>query len=91
MQSTFGISRNTLEKEKGIVNAAEQNPEVFEELRKKVNRKIISVNKAFHEIQKQIKKAQILASARSATNNTSLSNVTLMHGDFQTAIKNHSQ
>ena len=53
----FGISRNTLEKEKGIVNAAKQNPELFGELAKKVDLKKISVNKAFHEIQKQIKKS----------------------------------
>ena len=52
----FGISRNTLEKEKEIVNAAEQNPELFGELVKKVDLKKISVDKAFHEMQKQIKK-----------------------------------
>jgi hypothetical protein len=48
----FGISRNTLEKEKKIVNAAEQNPQSFGELRKKVDLKKISVDKAYHEIQK---------------------------------------
>jgi ParB family chromosome partitioning protein len=55
----FGISRNTLAKEKEIVNAAEQNPELFGELVKKVDLKKISVDKAFHEMQKQVKKAQI--------------------------------
>lgn len=80
--SYFGISRNTLEKEKEIVNAAEQNPEAFEELRKKVDLKKISIDRAFHEIQKQVKKAQILASVRSTTNNAS-SNITLMRGDFR--------
>lgn len=79
----LGVTRNTLEKEKKIVEAAEQNPESFEELMKKVDLKKISVDKAFHEIQKQIKKAQILASIRSTTNNTLSSNVTLMHGDFR--------
>ena len=82
----FGISRNTLEKEKGIVNAAKQNPELFGELAKKVDLKKISVDKAFYEIQKQIKKAEILALARSTTNNTS-SNVILMHGDFRQLSK----
>jgi hypothetical protein len=79
----FGISRNTLEKEKEIVNAAEQNPELFGELVKKVDLKKISVDKAFHEIQKQIKKDQILASIRSTNNNSSSSNVTLLNGDFR--------
>lgn len=83
----FGISRNTLEKEKEIVNAAEQNPELFSELVKKVDLKKISVDKAFHEMQKQIKKDQILASVRSTTNNTSSSNITLMHGDFRQLSK----
>lgn len=83
----FGISRNTLEKEKEIVNAAEQNPELFGELVKKVDLKKISVDKAFHEIQKQIKKAQILASIRSTNDNSSLSNVTLLQGDFRQLSK----
>lgn len=37
VSSYFGLSRNTLEKEKVIVNAAEQNPELFGELVKKVD------------------------------------------------------
>ena len=83
----FGISRNTLEKEKEIVNAAEQNPESFGELVKKVDLKKISVDKAFHEIQKQIKKDQILASIRSTNDNSSSSNVNLLHGDFRQLLK----
>jgi 16S rRNA G966 N2-methylase RsmD len=83
----FGISRNTLEKEKEIVNAAEQNPELFGELVKKVDLKKISVDKAFHEMQRQVMKAQILASVRSITNNPSLSNINLMHGDFRQLSK----
>ena len=82
---------NTLEKEKEIVNAAEQNPELFGELVKKVDLKRISVDKAFHEMQKQIKKAQILASGKSTTNNTSSSNIVLMDGDFRQAIENYSK
>ena len=83
----FGISRNTLEKEKEIVNAADQNPELFGELVKKVDLKKISVDKAFHEMQKQIKKVQILASIRSTTNNAPLGNINLMHGDFRQLSK----
>jgi ParB-like nuclease domain/Conserved hypothetical protein 95 len=83
----FGISRNTLEKENEIISAATQNPELFGELVKKVDLKKISVDKAFHEIQKQIKRAQILASARNTTNNTSSSNIMLMHGDFRQLSK----
>lgn len=83
----FGISRNTLEKEKGIVSAAEQNPELFGELVKKVDLKKISVDKAFHEIQKQVKKAQILASVRNIHNNSSSSNVTLLQRDFRQLSK----
>jgi 16S rRNA G966 N2-methylase RsmD len=80
----FGISRNTLEKEKVIVNAAKQNPEVFEELRKKVDLKKISVDKAFHEIQKYVKRAEILTSVKNTTNNALSSNgITLLKGDFR--------
>jgi 16S rRNA G966 N2-methylase RsmD len=83
----FGISRNTLEKEKEIVNAAEQNTELFGGLVRKLDLKKISVDKAFHEIQKQIKKAQILASIRSTNDNSSSSNVNLLHGDFRQLSK----
>ncbi len=83
----FGISRNTLEKEKEIVAAGEHNPELFGELVKKVDLKKISVDKAFHEIQKQIKKDQILASIKSTNNNSSSSNVILLHGDFRQLSK----
>ena len=83
----FGISRNTLEKEKEIVNAAEQDPEFFGELRKKVDLKKISVDNAFHEIQKQVKKSQILASVRNTTNNVPSNNITLLEGDFREQSK----
>ena len=79
----FGISRNTLEKEKMIVSAAEHDPKLFEELRKKVELKKISVDKAVHEIQKQIRKNQILASVRNSTDNLPSSNTSLIHGDFR--------
>ena len=78
---------NTLEKEKEIVKAAEQDPESFDELRKKVDLKKISVDKAFHEIQKQLKKAQILESVRNTTNNISSNNITLLNGDFREQSK----
>jgi 16S rRNA G966 N2-methylase RsmD len=83
----FGISRNTLKKEKEIVNAAEQNPELFGEIVRKVDLRKISVDKAFHEIQKQNKKAQILASIRSTNDNSSSTNGTLLHGDFRQLSK----
>ena len=89
----FGISRNTLEKEKLIVSAAERDPKLFEELRKKVDSKKISVDKAVHEIQKQIRKDQILTSVRNSTDNLSSSNISLIHGDFReqlTTLQNNS-
>lgn len=81
----FGMSRNTLEKEKKIIKAAEQDPEAFSELRNKVDQRKISLDKALNEIQKQIKKAQILSSIRNSSNNssTTLNNITLLHGDFR--------
>lgn len=82
----LGVSRNTLEKEKKIINAAGQNPECFEELRKKVDLKKISVDKAFLEIHKQLKKAQILASVKNMTN-TAIDNITLLKGDFREQSK----
>ncbi len=87
VSSYFGISRNTLEKEKKIVSAAEQNPELFGELMKKVDLKRIRVDKAFHQIQKQVKKVQIITSTDGTTNNTSANNVTLLHGDFRQLSK----
>jgi 16S rRNA G966 N2-methylase RsmD len=83
----FGISRNTLEKAKEIVNAAELNPELFGELRKKVDLKEISINRASREIRKQIKKAQIFASVRHTANNALSNNVTLLNGDFRDRSK----
>ena len=83
----FGISRNTLEKEKEIVNAAELNPELFGELRRKVDLKEISIDRASREIRKQIKKAQILASVRHMANNASSNNITLLNGDFRDQSK----
>jgi 16S rRNA G966 N2-methylase RsmD len=79
----FGISRNTLEKEKMIISAAEQDPKLFEELRKKVDSKKISVDKAVREIQKHIRKNQILASVRNSPYNLASSNISLIHGDFR--------
>jgi DNA methylase/ParB-like nuclease domain len=83
----FGISRNTLEKEKMIVNAGVQNPELFGELVKKVDLKKISVDKAFHEIHKQNKRARILASVKGTNDNSSSINVTLLRGDFRQLSK----
>ena len=79
----LGISRNTLEKEKMIVSAAEQDPNLFGELRIKVDSKRISVDKAVREIQKQIRKDQILASVRNSTYNLTSNNISLIHGDFR--------
>ena len=84
----FGISRNTLEKEKVIVKSAELNPQSFGELRKKVDQKKISVDKAYREIQKQIKKIQILESVKNTTNNASSNNNTLLNGDFRQLSRN---
>jgi 16S rRNA G966 N2-methylase RsmD len=83
----LGVTRNTLEKEKKIIEAAEQDPQRFHDLRKKVDQKRVSVDKAFNEIQKQIKKAQILASVRSTINNPLSNNTTLLCGDFQEQSK----
>ena len=83
----LGVTRNTLEKEKKIIEAAEQDPQRFHDLRKKVDQKKISVDKAFNEIQKQIKKAQILASVRSTINNPLSNNTTLLCGDFRQQSK----
>jgi ParB family chromosome partitioning protein len=79
----LGVSRNTLEKEKKIIDAAEEAPEQFGELRKKIDQGKISTDKAYNELQKQVKRNQILASARSSTINSSLKNVVLLHGDFR--------
>jgi 16S rRNA G966 N2-methylase RsmD len=83
----LGVSRNTLEKEKKIIDAAEQSPQQFGELRKKVDQGKISVDKAYYELQRQVKRNQILASARNSTINLSPKNILLLHGDFRTQIE----
>jgi hypothetical protein len=87
----LGVSRNTLEKEKQIIKAAERDPTSFENIRQKVDRNKISVDKGFNLIQKQIKKDQILASVaadKSAIDNKTL---TLLHGDFREESKKISE
>lgn len=85
----LGVSRNTLEKEKKIVEAAKENPETFDELRKKVDQKRISVDKAYNQIKKHIKKEQLLASIRNSTEipSTFSGNVNLFHGDFREQLQ----
>jgi 16S rRNA G966 N2-methylase RsmD len=80
----LGVSRNTLEKEKKLVEAAEQAPEQFGELMKKVDLGKISKDKAYNELQKQVKRNQIVASARNLVSDSHLQNsITLLHGDFR--------
>ena len=84
----LGVSRNTLEKEKKLVEAAERAPEQFGELRKKVDVGKISTDKAYNEFQKQVKRSQIVASARNSVSESHLQNgITLMHGDFREHIR----
>ena len=77
----LGVTRNTLEKEKKIIEAAELDPQSFETVRQKVDKKIISVDKGFKIIQKQIRRDQIIASARDSTSNSK--HVSLLQGDFR--------
>jgi 16S rRNA G966 N2-methylase RsmD len=80
----LGVSRNTLEKEKKLIEAAERTPEEFGELRKKVDLGKISTHKAYNELQKQAKRNQIVASARNSASDSQLQNgITLLHGDFR--------
>jgi 16S rRNA G966 N2-methylase RsmD len=83
----LGVSRNTLEKEKKIIEAAERAPEQFGELRKKVDVGKISTDKVFNELQKQVKRNQIVASARNSASDSHLQNgIILLHGDFREHI-----
>jgi 16S rRNA G966 N2-methylase RsmD len=83
----LGVSRNTLEKEKKLVEAAERTPEQFEELRKKVDLGKISTHKAYNELQKQVKRDQILLSAKNFGSDLHLQKgITLLHGDFREQI-----
>jgi 16S rRNA G966 N2-methylase RsmD len=83
----LGVSRNTLEKEKKLIEAAKQAPEQFEELRKRVDLGKISTDKAYNELQKQVKRNQIVASARdSVANPHLLKGIILLHGDFREQI-----
>jgi 16S rRNA G966 N2-methylase RsmD len=81
----LGVTRNTLEKEKKIVEAAELDPQSFELVRQKVDRKIISIDKGYRLIQKQIKRDQILVAARDSADDSKIE--TLLHGDFREEAK----
>jgi 16S rRNA G966 N2-methylase RsmD len=85
----FGISRNTLDKERKIVEAAKNNPQSFEELRQKVDRKKISVDKAYNDIQRQIKKNETIAALKNSKLGPSslLNNILLLQGDFREQSK----
>ena len=87
----LGVSRNTLEKEKQIVEAAERDPVSFENIRQKVDKKKISIDKGFNIIQKQIKRNQILASVVSSQSVNESKTVTLLHGDFKEESKKISE
>jgi ParB/RepB/Spo0J family partition protein len=83
----LGVSRNTLEKEKKLIEAAKRTPEQFEELRKRVDLGKISTDKAYNELQKQVKRNQILASAKNLASNSHLQKgIMLLHGDFRQQI-----
>jgi 16S rRNA G966 N2-methylase RsmD len=84
----FGISRNTLDKEKKIVEAAEKDPQSFDEVRQKVDRKKISVDKAYNEIQQRIKKYETIAAVRNSRfSSSSLNNILFLQGDFREQSK----
>jgi DNA modification methylase len=78
----LGVTRNTLEKEKKIIEAAERDPQSFENIRQKVDKEKMSVDKGFKIIQKR---DQILAAARSYVSNPRIE--TLFHGDFRKESK----
>jgi 16S rRNA G966 N2-methylase RsmD len=83
----LGVSRNTLEKEKKLIEAAKQAPEQFEELRKKVDLGKISTHKAYNELQKQVKRNQVLSSAKNLDSDSHLQKgILLLHGDFREQI-----
>jgi 16S rRNA G966 N2-methylase RsmD len=83
----LGVSRNTLEKEKKLIEAAKQAPEQFGELRKKVDLGKISTHKAYNELQKQVKRNQILVSAKNLASNSHLQkSILLLRGDFREQI-----
>lgn len=81
----LGTTRNTLEKEKRIVEAAERDPQSFEDTRQKVDNRKISVDKGFKIIQKKIKRDQVIAAARESTDNSKIE--TLFLGDFREESK----
>jgi len=82
---SLGVTRNTLEKEKKIVESAELNPQSCEPVLQKVDKKIISVDKGFKLIQKQIKRDQILTAARDFTDDSKIE--ALLQGDFRDEAK----
>jgi site-specific DNA-methyltransferase (adenine-specific) len=82
----FGISRNTLDKEKKIVEAAEKDPQSFEDVRQKVDNKKLSVDKAYNKIQQQMKKNEIIAAIKDKFN-PSFNNILLLQGDFREQSK----
>lgn len=81
----LGTTRNTLEKEKKIIEAAERDPQSFEGIRQKVDNKKISVDKGYKIIQRQIRRDQIIAVARNSAEDSKIE--TLLNGDFREESK----
>ena len=79
------MSRNTLEKERQIIEAVERDPQSFEDIRQKVDKKKISIDKGYNLIQKQIKRDQILSAARDSADDSKIE--TLLQGDFREEAK----
>jgi DNA modification methylase len=87
---SLGVSRNTLEKEKKIVQAAEQDPVAFEDLREMIDQKKIRIDKAYRQIEKiQRKQAFEAAALSNISINSSSSlhrNCILFHEDFRSSV-----
>jgi ParB-like chromosome segregation protein Spo0J len=84
-----GLSYKTLSKLEEVVKAAQQNPNQFGHLQKKIDSGQMSVSKASMLIQRENKKQEILEKARAETNCNTNAKLKLFQGDFRYICRKH--
>jgi ParB-like chromosome segregation protein Spo0J len=84
-----GRSYKTLSKLEEVVKAAEQSPEQFGHLPKKIDSGQMSVSKASMLIQRENKKQEILEKARAEANCNNNDKLKLFQGDFRYICRKH--
>jgi hypothetical protein len=84
-----GASYKTFSKLEEVVKAAQQNPQQFSQLPKKIDSGQMSVSKASMLIQRENKKQELLEKARAEANCNNNDKLKLFQGDFRDVCRKH--